>query len=386
MPLPVFIPTAYESRYKLLGAMAAEFGQAFTRAGAEVNPTRSFPVGHPTLHLFFNFPQDFQQFINWVQPRRPGAVFIQFFVDHPFALNSSLIDQLVCFPNYRLLLPCIDDRSLLQLRWPALNAVTCQHAVDPSALCREDSISGRDACISVAGTIASLPALEKLRTELPEPVREPCMLAAEQLASAPQISPLQAFDLFMPAGLRAGNHWQLLQLCTQYIVAAANRSRRLSLVHALSGLPVHVYGNDAWRDECTGSIEYRGGLDYAELPGMLASSRIAVAWNPTQFTQSLSERVLLCMGAGCATITDDRPMVGQQFGDEMLVQYVGDEPASLRACAEELLKDADRCMHLGMRGRAEIQRAHLWDHRTELIGRVVQSVLTAAQESTPKPS
>jgi hypothetical protein len=327
-----------------------------------------------------------QQFLNWVQPHRPGAVFMQFFVDHPFALSTPLIDQFVTFPNYRLLLPCIDDRSLLQVRWPSLHAVTCNHAVDPSSLCPEATIGQRESSIVIAGTIVSPADLNTLQRNLPEQLRQPCTLAADLVSTHPHVSPLQALELFMPPGLRVTNQWHLLQLCTRYMIAAANRSRRLNLTRSLQGLPVRVYGNEPWRDECTGTIEYRGALEYAMLPRVLASSRIAVAWNPTQFTHSLSERVLLCMAAGCATITDDRPLVRHQFTQEMIEQYRADAPETLRARVETLLGDPDRCDAMGRAGRAEVQRGHLWDHRTDLIRKVLQSVLSMVQEKPAHPA
>jgi glycosyltransferase involved in cell wall biosynthesis len=92
------------------------------------------------------------------------------------------------------------------------------------------------------------------------------------------------------------------------------------------------------------------------------------------------------MAAGCATITDDRPLVRHQFTQEMIEQYRADAPETLRARVETLLGDPDRCDAMGRAGRAEVQRGHLWDHRTDLIGKVLQSVLSMVQEKPAHPA
>lgn len=378
MALSVFIPDRYESRYSLLGAMSREIAGAMRGAGAEINPSRPVRDGEPTLHVFFNLPQSYEQFVKWVQPQRRGAVVIQFFVDHPLAISAEFLDKASELRNFRLALPCVDDRAVLALKWPGLRCVTCAHGVPAEALCDAASIgTARRNEIVVAGTIATEEELAKLRERVPDALRAACDDAAALMASTPSISFLQAFDLCIPPGLHASDHWVMLQMCSRYAVARANRTRRLATLGALRGLPVAVHGGDAWREHCTGTIEYRGEIAYDRLPEVLRGSSVALAWNPTQFTHSFSERILLSMAAGCATLTEDRPLVRREFctGEPSVECFDAASGESVRSAAEGLLKDGGRALALAKAGRASVERSHLWKHRVDLLGQVVVQVL-----------
>lgn len=381
MPLAVFIPDRYESRYALLGAMSKEIADAMREAGAEINPSRPIPASEPTLHLFFNMPAKIDELIAWVKPERPRAVLIQYFVDHPFALNVEFLDRMATLKNFRLAMPCIDDRAMFTLRWPSLKTVTCPHAVPSSALCDSIDSHNRKREILVAGTIATDEELRSFQRLVPDVLHKPCDEAAALIAHHPSLSFVQAFELTVPAGLLANDYWLLMQICSRYVVAKANRIRRIETVRALQGLPVAVHGPEVWKELCTGTVEYRGELPYDRLATAMRSSRVMFAWNPTQFTHTFSERVLLSMASGCATLTDDRPLVRSQFASDpqspcAALYRAGDE-AHLRAQAERLLSDDAHANAVAAAGRAGVERSHLWKHRVDLLGRIVLDVLQA---------
>lgn len=381
MPLAVFIPDRYESRYALLGAMSKEIADAMREAGAEINPSRPIPASEPTLHLFFNMPAKIDELLAWVKPERPRAVLIQYFVDHPFALNVEFLDRMATLKNFRLAMPCIDDRAMFTLRWPGLKTVTCSHAVPSSALCDSADPNTRKREILIAGTIATDAELDSFRKVVPDVLHKPCDEAAELIARHPSLSFVQAFELTVPAGLLANDYWLLMQICSRYVVAKANRIRRTAAIDALQGLPVAVHGPENWRELCNGTIEYRGELPYDRLAPAMRESRVMFAWNPTQFTHSFSERVLLSMASGCATLTDDRPLVRTSFAHEpqspCVSLYRADDVSHLRAQAERLLSDDESAHTLAASGRACVERSHLWKHRVELLGRIVLDVLQA---------
>lgn len=375
MALVVFIPDRYESRYSLLDAMAAEVATAFSTAGAEVNPTRPVRHGEPTLHLFFNLPQSLDQFLKWARPERPNSALVQFFVDHPLGLTVEFMDKVTTLPNYRLAMPCTDDRTLLATRWPTLRTMICGHGIPRAALCDPATIDAprRDELL-LSGTISTEDEVRALRDRVPEVLRSACDRAATMLADNPSLSLVQSLDLTLPPTLFAGDYWRLIQVCSRHVVAAANRQRRLAMLRALQGLPVAVFGPPAWTEHCTGSIQYRGEVEYGTLAAEMARSRAVLAWNPTQFTLGHSERVLLSMAAGAATLTDDRPSVRTQLGTSVATHRSGDL-TDLRAQAERLLGDPAHAAQLAHAGRREAERAHLWEHRLQMIGSVVAEVL-----------
>ncbi|MEM8758568.1 MAG: hypothetical protein AAGF47_12405, partial [Planctomycetota bacterium] len=115
-PISVFIPTRYESRYSLLGAMARELAEAFAERGFSV--CDEFPASgserEPGLFLFFNMLPSYEAIPEAV--RRPGSrvAALQILVDHPLALDAGLMDQCSRLPNFRLALPSIDGLHLLR--------------------------------------------------------------------------------------------------------------------------------------------------------------------------------------------------------------------------------------------------------------------------------
>ena len=123
-----------------------------------------------------------------------------------------------------------------------------------------------------------------------------------------------------------------------------------------------MFGPEVWREFCTGTIEYRGEVGYGGVAGAIACGRVCLAWNPTQFVHSWSERVLLAMAAGCAAVTDDRVLVRRELGDAVEVFDAG-APGTARAAVDALLKDGDARTALALRGRRAVEAGHLWKHR-----------------------
>jgi hypothetical protein len=389
--LAVFLPTRYVSRYSLLGQMREELAGAWTRAGASVNPD-GLVQARAALFLFFNFPDNLRQFEQWARlenGRPPDAsALIQFFVDHPFALNAAFMDRLTAFPHYRLLLPCPDDAHLLRLRWPNLRHFHCRHGIAREALCDMTSLEvshmqapgagGRDIDILVAGSIHSPDALLRLRQPIPSALASRADDMVRFMLDHPHASFGQAFELCMPTGVFASSQWQFFQTIWHYVTATLNRRRRILLVEALKGLPVTVLGTPAWKDICTGTLRYAGEADYASLPAWLARTRVCLAWGPTQFVHGYSERLLLALGAGCAAACDDRAFVRRDF-PSCTRTFDAANPQTARDCIESLLRDRPGALALAHAGREIVERNHLWDHRLEIFLTAINDALRTAQ-------
>lgn len=380
MPLAVFVPMEYQSSYGLLGQMAREIGDALGRAGAEINPDRGCAPGEPRVYLFFNFPADMAVFETWTRPDIPGGVVLHIFVDHPFALEPRVLDALVRNPSYRLLLPSLDDLHLIPLRWPGIRAATLPHAVGPHALLlAKPDVEKREFDVVLAGSISSNSAITAARSRIPAAIRTHADAAAEMLVARPTMPFTAAFDACSPSGLTSSDHWTLLRDVWAYVTARVNRARRTAVATSMQGLRTLVLGSREWEPLCRGSVVYGDHVSYAELPGHLQRANVCAAWNPTQFVLTHSERVLLGMAAGCATITDDRPGLRRALGGEIPVEFTRatDDAEGFRAAADRLLADEARMRGLGEAGRAKIESSQLWDHRVPLIASVIESVLTA---------
>lgn len=410
---PIYIQTNYSSRYSLLGAMASELAAAFASGGALVNPSIESvrPGAQPGMVLWFNFLGDVAE----LKPEitRPGSrtALLQFFVDHPLNLWAEQIDVLSRLPNFRMALPCVDGLHLLRLRWPTLRHAHCLHGVPESALCDAGAIErghcaapeqGRRANdVIVLGSIHSVEELDEMRSNIPPRILGLADEIVEMLACEPHTPFEHAVDVVAGSDGLVTGEWRLLSNLFKYVVASLNRRRRTALVEAMQGVRTAVYGAEAWREFCAGTIEYRGHADYANTPRLLADSRICLAWGPTQFTHTFSERLLLGMAAGCATLADDRLMVRRHFacadgagarvaafqpgprapGERDAPTSVrlvpGASPEAARVAVEALLANPAECAAMGAAAREAVASGHLWVHRLQRLAAVGSDALAA---------
>jgi hypothetical protein len=392
MAFPVFIPMTYESRFSLLGSMARELAEAFARRGCLVNPAQD-PGDAPSLVVYFNFLPDIADLHPSI--RRPGsrAALVQFMVDHPLALHEHQMDATSRMPNFRLLMPCIDGTHTLRLRWPGLIHGHCLHGVAPGALIDaaaiEDSHARRSDArpmdVVVTGSIHTEAELAALRERIPAPIRSLADDTADLLVADPWMPFEQALELTLGAANIPTGQWALASLVWRFVTAAVNRRRRIDVVRSLAGLDVHVFGGDAWANQCTGTIIHHGAVDYAAMPGILARAKVALAWGPTQFVHSFSERLLLALAAGAATIADDRILVRRHFGvreagapaPACATVVRGNDAGAVRAPAEELLADPELRIACAALGREAVAQRHLWDHRVEAIAAIGSAAIAA---------
>lgn len=385
----LWIQTRYGSRFGLLGAMARDIAHALARAGYAPAET---PITDPDAagaYLWLNFPPSIDAI---PEPcRRPGAPFqlLQFFVDHPLALHPRITDHLAQLPNFTLALPCTDSSHLLRLRWPTLRHAPVLHGVRPEDVLDAPAIErghlgdpphARDIDILVAGSIHTEPELDRLAAPLPPRVRPLAEEVARLLVAMPSVPFEQAADLILaPAGLETGQ-WGLLAAVWRYATARANRTRRVALVRALAGLRVRVFGPPAWAEICAPleHIEHAGEAPYDQVPALMRRARVAIAWGPTQFTHAFSERQLIAMASGCATLSDDRLLARSILGPtppspsssgrpQGILFYDAARPESARAAAERLLANRDAAATLGTNGAAIVRAAHTWDHRVPAL-------------------
>lgn len=386
--LPFLIPTCI-SRYDLLSTMATELADALRDAGHPVNPDSVEP---PYTALWLNFLTD----VNDIPPEAasPDAriALIQFFVDHPLALWTQQLDGLARFPTFRLLLPCADSAHLLRLRWPTLRHIHCLHAIPPRALCSPDSISARHDArppradhpiddVIILASIHPQSELDDMRARIPFKLQKGADDAVRLLLQHPHMTFEQAADLTLSTQGVLTGEWNILSSLWKYATAAVNRQRRVNLALALDGLPVVIHGSEAWTDICSSSksLEYRGNLPYAEIPGALARSRVCLAYGPTQFTHSFSERLLLSLAGGCATVADDRILARAHFAredqPELLTLVDAADPQHARYAVEAILKDPDRRASMARAARDEVERAHLWSHRIPIFHAAIRDAI-----------
>jgi hypothetical protein len=394
----MYVATESHSRYGLLGAMGSQLALAVQRQGVCVNLDPGGPVSWTGRgragYVFFNHPGSVADVVAWAgTPADHERAVVQWCVDHPLTISAEWLEAMSRDPGFRLLTVTDDDSHLLRMRFPALKQATLWHGVDPGALCEAGTVEEsharmRDIDVLVAGSIASREELEAMRARLPQALHRVCEDIVALRLEYPAMSFGQAVDVAMPSGWRSGDEWRLMAAVFAYTTSAVGRARRIAAVRALRGFNVVLVGTEAWKVRSRGTHRYAGNVPYAELPALMRRARVCLAVSPPQFATGFSERVLLSMAAGCATVAEERLGITREFcrgglGGGSVRQYPADRPELARTIVEKLLGDAGERAMLGAAGRAVVAAGHLWDHRVEgvvtVAGMKVGSAETGAK-------
>ncbi len=376
----IWIHDAYRSQYGLLGAMSREIHQAMLAKGIDARRVDLADTdNHPdsgTL-LFLNIPIRLDVLPEALIDGSGRMNAIQYFVDHPFALPADILDQYrdrVGFDNLTLTLPCLDDTHLIHPRFPALKHAWVAHGVprdslvDPDTITRE-SWDDKEFDVVVTGSVRPAHALaetaQKLRPDLRNAVEEIVALMMHD----PHLGYVNAFDLVVGSAGFVTGHWDTQKYLWHLTIAQLNRVRRINLVRTLQGLKVGVFGSPDWESECTGTIQYAGEVDYESCARAFARGRVAVAWGPTQFTHSYSERIMQAMAAGSCVVADDRLLVRRDFnkGAQTATLFDWSDPYAARRAVDATLSDPDAAIEQARRGRALAEQRCLWEHRVDTL-------------------
>jgi hypothetical protein len=372
-----YIVTESASRYSLLGAFGMQFGSAMQRCGLEVNPDAGGPEawGKPgrAAFVFFNHLNSVEETYGWAGGPEKDRAVVQWCVDHPLTIEADWLDRMSRDPGFRLLTVTSDDAHLLSLRFPQLRHATVWHGVDESALCAAEGIeqshaAERDIDVIIAGSIASSAEIAQLKARIPAVLHGACDEIAALRVEHPGMSFGQAMDVAMPSGVRASDHWTMMRMVFAYVTAVVGRTRRVAAAQAMQGLNTVLIGTEAWKEFATGTLKFGGMVGYGELPGWLMRSKVCLAVSPPQFVTGFSERVLLSMAAGCATVAEGRVAIEREFGASGGVQmYAPDRAELARVMVGKLLDDAAGRTRMGIAGRGVIAAGHLWGHRVAAV-------------------
>ncbi|MEQ9206781.1 MAG: glycosyltransferase [Phycisphaerales bacterium] len=390
----IWIHSLYQSQFDLLGAMSEELLEAFTAKGYDARIFDLAPDNMPTEGTLF-----FMNTSNSLQGL-PPALFtpdsnmraIQYYVDHPFGLSDGSIDQwdqINKLSNYRLALPCIDDAHLLRYRFPNLIHGWIPHGIPRSALCdlgtlTPEHFTNREFDVVVTSSVRPQEEIDEAIAEIKDPGMVQLINSiANMMIRDPQLGYVAACDLALGTkGIITGK-WITQRHLWGLVIAIVNRYRRIETVKALQGLKVGVFGSEEWAKHCTGTIKYAGQASYAECADAFSRGRIGLAWGPTQFVHSYSERIMQAMAGGACVVADDRLMVRHDFNGSMSAEHT-DPTATLfdwsgtnlhqaREKIDALLAQPDVALKQAIRGRMHAERTCLWEHRVDQMYNLVNS-------------
>jgi len=359
--------------------MAAEITEAFIAKGYDARLIDIAQETGPTQGVFFflNTPSSFDHLPTALFSPESNLSAVQLHVDHPFALPDSILDEWVLrasLDRYRLLLPCLDDVHLLRTRFAGMVHSWMAHGIPREALCPHDSLTTRayeNRAFDVVFT-GSIWTQEKIDASLGQLNAGMAGIVNEVvhlMTKEPHLGYVAATDLAMGSrGIITGD-WVTQKYLWGLVVAIVNRHRRTQTVKSMQGLKVGVFGSSAWKEHCTGTIEYAGEIRYSQCASAFAQGRIGLAWGPTQFVHSYSERIMQAMAGGSCVVTDDRLLVRRDFngaaspdGDTTCL-FDWSDPNAAREAVDSKLMDIDGALAMAKRGRALVESSCLWEHR-----------------------
>lgn len=374
----MWVQTEYRSRFGLLGSMAQELLQAANDRGIEAaaaGGTDDTTLAGRGTFVFFNAPPTVRDLPPGLLAPAGQLRAVQFFVDHPLALHAPVLDALQHggrIDRLALVMPCRDDAEIATSRWPGLSVAHAPHGVARHALCDESTITehelaARPADCVVAGWIHSRDEIRQLASILPGSMHNPAFEVAARLVESPTTPFSTAAEDILPGVLSADR--QLLVAFWRVVTAITGRERRSSMVEALQGRTLRVYGPPAWQEFCEGTIEYHGEAPYARIARVFGEGRTVLAWAPTQFATGHSERVLLAMASGAVTLAEDKPSFRSEIDPEgqAALTFDGADPATIRASLEVALTDHEEAIERARAARRLVESRHLWAHRLDAI-------------------
>lgn len=273
-------------------------------------------------------------------------------------------------------------RASARAELPKLQHKILLHGVPGSSVCARDECESaggeRETDLVITGSIDDQESLIKKRAMLPQQLQAPADEMAAMMFAQPWMPFEQALDVVLGARGVAAGDWPLAAAVWRYVTAALNRRRRISIVTAMQGIETDVWGAPSWEPHCTGSIRYRGSFDYSDSGQILKTAKVALAWGPTQFSHAFSERALLAMAAGCATVVDDRLLVRPRLGNGVEC-FDAAQPAQAHSIVRALLDEPKKRHALADRGREIVSRNHLWANRVPMF-------IAAAAEAAATPA
>ncbi|MFK7758944.1 MAG: glycosyltransferase [Phycisphaerales bacterium] len=392
----IWIHGLYKSQFGLLGAMSNELLEAFTAKGYNA---KLFNLDHQSMPtsgtLFF---MNTNNSLDALPPElfKSGSQMraIQYYVDHPFGLSSDAIDQwnqVNNLSNYRLSLPCIDDVHLLRYRFPNLVHAWIPHGVPRSALCDEQTLTmehytSREFDVVVTSSVRPQ---EQINQSLAE-IKDPNMIGlinsiSNMMIRDPHLGYVAACDIALGSrGIITGK-WDTQRFLWNLVIAIVNRFRRIETVKSLQGLKVGVFGSSEWEKHCTGTIQYAGEASYDQCASAFSRGRVGLAWGPTQFVHSYSERIMQAMAGGACVVADDRLLVRHDFNGSMsagagaeptakLFDWSGNNPGAAREAVEYQLANPHESLAMAKRGRALVEKTCLWEHRVDQMVNLANTI------------
>lgn len=144
-------------------------------------------------------------------------------------------------------------------------------------------------------------------------------------------------------------------------------ARRVEVVDALAGLPIHVYGQ-GWDHarSASGAAQFHASLGFRETQALMARSTIVLNVLPC-VTAAPHDRMFYSMMAGAVCLTDRNGWVERHYREGEEIAVFDLPPRGLAEDVAELLNDRDAIDAMAGAGRRRTAAEHSWLARVDAI-------------------
>lgn len=153
---------------------------------------------------------------------------------------------------------------------------------------------------------------------------------------------------------------------------------RDNLIHHLIQNGLHITVSGAGWDKCNEfsenlSIVSTEGLDIENVIEIMSNSKFVLNHVPT-FQEGMHERIFTSMLCGAICITNDFPIIHEEFTDEEnIILYSSSDLSELSHKIKQIINSPDRGKEIADRGYQIAEKSHTWGHNVDKILEIVRA-------------
>lgn len=136
---------------------------------------------------------------------------------------------------------------------------------------------------------------------------------------------------------------------------------RLALLHALKGLPIHIWGKGPWKKYLPEATVHKP-VAFSKVPHLLRQSLLVINATP-RFKDGSHERVFYSLACNALPLAGATPFLKESFSNEEMLFYDYGRYEGVREKVEEALKNPQVTKRIVEQGKARVAQGHTWDAR-----------------------
>lgn len=160
-----------------------------------------------------------------------------------------------------------------------------------------------------------------------------------------------------------------------FLQLAAMARYRFEYVKEASVFGLHLWGDEGWLKWGSGGLNFKGGIDYRNLPKLYNASKINLNITVAQARSGLNQRPFDVSACGAFLLTDYRSELGNLFklGEEIICYRDKEE---LKELVRYFFGHPEERQEIAQRAKMRVLRDHTFEKRISEMLEIVCSILS----------